>query len=189
MTPSTIEIETTADDHRLAKLAALAIGLAIAEAVVPSPVPGVKPGLANIVTLLVWARYGWRDALWVSLLRVVASSLLLGSFLTPGFALSLTGALASLAALGLTSRLPQRYFGMVTHSVVGAFAHSGGQLTLAYLWLIPHHGLAYLIPLFASAALLFGCVNGLIAMRLAEVERSHAHLPAVAAGDPQQQSC
>jgi heptaprenyl diphosphate synthase len=33
------------------------------------------------------------------------------------------------------------------------------------MWLVPHAGIAYLIPIFATAALVFGTVNGLIAAR------------------------
>ncbi|MBP7881652.1 MAG: Gx transporter family protein, partial [Candidatus Methylopumilus sp.] len=45
-----MQINTTLDDHRVAKLAALAIGLHLLESIMPSPLPGVKPGIANIVT-------------------------------------------------------------------------------------------------------------------------------------------
>jgi heptaprenyl diphosphate synthase len=69
--------------------------------------PGVKPGLANIVTLIVLARYGWVAAAWVSGLRVFAGSLLLGHFLSPGFFMSLSGALFSLLVLALAMRLPR----------------------------------------------------------------------------------
>ena len=160
---STIQLVTTPEDHHLARMAALALGLTVLEAAIPSPLPGVKPGLANIITLIVLARYGWRAAAWVSLLRVVAGGLLLGSFLTPGFFLSLSGALFSLLVLAVSQHLPQRWFGAVTHSILAAFAHIAGQLLLVYFWLIPHTGLLYLVPLFATAALVFGTVNGLIA--------------------------
>ena len=144
-------------------MAALALGLSVLEAAIPSPLPGVKPGLANIITLIVLARYGWRTAVWVSLLRVLAGGLLFGNFLAPGFFLSLSGALCSLAVLAASQHLPPRWFGPVTHSILAAFAHIAGQLLVVYLWLIPHAGIAYLIPIFATAALLFGTVNGLIA--------------------------
>jgi len=153
----------TVEDHHVARMAALALGLSVVEAAVPSPLPGVKPGLANIVTLIVLARYGWRTAAWVSLLRVVAGSLLMGSFLAPGFFLSLSGALCSLLALAAVRRLPPRWFGAVTHSVLAAFAHIAGQLLVVYFWLVPHAGVAYLVPIFAAAALVFGTVNGLVA--------------------------
>ncbi len=166
MTVSTIDLPVTRDDRRIARYAAAAIALTLAEATLPSPLPGVKPGLANIIVLVVLVRHGWRDAAWVSLLRVLAGSLLVGQFLAPGFFLGLTGALASLAVLAVTARLPTRWFGPVTASVLAAFAHIGGQLVLARLWLVPHDGVFYLVPIFAASALVFGIVNGLIAAKL-----------------------
>lgn len=166
MTASTTELKVTPDDRRIARYAAAAIALTVAEAVLPSPLPGVKPGLANIVVLIVLWRHGWRDAAWVSLLRVVAGSLLVGQFLAPGFFLSLTGALASLAVLAGAARLPRSLFGPVTASILAAAAHIGGQLLLARLWLVPHDGVFYLVPVFAASALVFGIVNGLIAAKL-----------------------
>ena len=85
MTRSVIELTTTPEDHRIAQLAAAAIGLALIDAAIPLPLPGVKPGLSNIVTLIVLARYGWAAAVWVSALRVMAGGLLLGQFLSPDF--------------------------------------------------------------------------------------------------------
>ncbi|MCB1888357.1 MAG: Gx transporter family protein [Rhodocyclaceae bacterium] len=166
MTRSVTELPVSADDVRIARLAAAAIALTVAEAAIPMPLPGVKPGLANIITLVVLWRYGWRDAAWVSLLRVLAGSLLLGQFLAPGFFLSLTGSLASLVVLGLARPLPRRWFGPVSHSLLAAFAHIGGQLTIARLWLVPHDGVFYLTPVFLGAAVVFGLCNGLIAAHL-----------------------
>lgn len=166
MTVSTIELNVTKADRRIARYAAAAIALSVAEAALPTPLPGVKPGLANIVVLIVFSRHGWRDAAWVSLLRVLAGSLLVGQFLAPGFFLALAGALASLVALALAARLPRRGFGPVSASVLAAFAHIGGQLLLARLWLVPHDGVFLLAPVFGLSALVFGIVNGLIAAQL-----------------------
>ncbi|KFB67986.1 Gx transporter family protein [Candidatus Accumulibacter vicinus] len=163
-----ITLHTTPDDHRIAQLAAAAIGLSLIDAAIPMPLPGVKPGLANIVTLIVLARYGWIEAVWVSGLRVFAGSLLLGYFLSPGFFMSLSGALCSLLMLAVAVRLPHRYFGPVSWSILAAFAHISGQLLLARLWLVPHNGLFLLLPFFSAAALAFGIINGLIAARLLE---------------------
>lgn len=165
MSTRTVRIETTAADHHIAQMTAVALGLTVLENAIPSPLPGVKPGLANIVTLIVLARFGWRTAAWISLLRVVAGSLLFGNFLAPGFFLSLSGALCSLAVLAFAIHLPQRFFGAVTHSILAAFAHIAGQMLVVWLWLIPHSGIAWLIPIFATAALVFGMVNGLVAAR------------------------
>ena len=162
----TISIEATAADHHVAKLTALAIGLHIIEAVIPSPLPGVKPGVANIVTLFVLYQYGFATAAWVSLLRVFASSLLLGQFLSPTFVLSLSGALISLAALFFAQHLPKKYFSAISLSLFAAFAHIAGQLIIVRLWLIPHAGIIYLVPIFAIAALVFGVINGVITAKL-----------------------
>ena len=159
-------IKTTVQDHHIARLTALAISLHVLEAVFPSPLPGVKPGIANIVTLYVLSDYGFATAAWVSLLRVIASSLLLGHFLSPTFVLSLSGSLFSLAALFLAQHLPKKYFSVVTLSILAAFAHIAGQLLVVRLWLIPHTGVAYLIPIFALTALFFGVINGLITYKL-----------------------
>lgn len=173
MTPSTIELPVTEDDRRIARYTAMAIALTVAEAALPSPLPGIKPGLANIIVLVVLLRHGWRDAAWVSLLRVVAGSLVIGQLFAPGFFLALAGAVSSLAALFLAVRLPRRWFGAVTISLLAAFAHIGGQLVLARLWLVPHDGVFYLAPLFATAALAFGTINGLIAAHLLAAALPH----------------
>lgn len=177
---TTIPLAVTGEDRRIARLAAAAIGLSLIDAAIPLPLPGVKPGLANIVTLIVLYRYGWRAAAWVSVLRLIAGSLLLGQLFAPGFFLGSAGALCSLLMLALGRCLPGRWFGPVSLSVLAAFAHLGGQLVLARLWLIPHDGVFLLAPILAAAALLFGTVNGLIVARMlqpvavASKESSHA---------------
>ncbi|MEQ1661266.1 MAG: Gx transporter family protein [Thiobacillus sp.] len=170
MTRWVIELPVDASDRRIARLAALAIGLTLAEAAIPSPVPGIKPGLANIVILLVLWQYGWRAAAWVSVLRVLAGSLLLGTLFAPGFWLSAAGALASLVVLGVAQYLPRRWFGPVALSVLAAFAHLGGQLALAMGWLLPGAALLKLLPLFAAAALIFGAINGVVTAQLLAVD-------------------
>jgi heptaprenyl diphosphate synthase len=150
------------------------VGLSLIDAAIPMPLPGVKPGLANIVTLLVLARYGWKTAVWVSLLRVFAGALLLGQFLAPGFFLSLAGALCSLILLGAAQYLPRRWFSLISWSLLASFAHIAGQLLLVRLWLIPHDGLFRLTPIFALAALVFGIANGFIACRLQQEMRDAA---------------
>lgn len=155
-----------ASDHRVARYAAAAIVLSVAEAAIPSPLPGVKPGLANIIVLLVLMRHGWAEAAWVALLRVFAASLLLGQLLAPGFFLSLAGSLVSLAVLAGAVGLPRRWFGPVSISLLAAFGHIGGQMLLARVWLVPHEGLWALWPVFSATATVFGTANGLITAHL-----------------------
>jgi heptaprenyl diphosphate synthase len=172
MTRSTTEsavshvLRVLPEDRRIAALAAAAVGLSVAEAAIPLPLPGLKPGLANIVTLVVLVRFGWRVAAWVTLLRVVASALALGSFLTPTFLMSLTGGIASLLVLAALVRLPGGWVGAVGLSVLAALAHMSAQLLLVDLWLLPGVSLAGLLPVFLAVAWLTGLVNGLVAARL-----------------------
>lgn len=170
MQTAAAQITNTLRDHRIARHAAIAIALSAAEAAIPTPLPGVKPGLANIVVLLVLLRYGWAEAVWVSLLRVLVGSLIVGQFLTPGFWLSLSGALCSLAILWPAQKLPSRWFGPVSLSILSSFAHMGGQLLLARAWLIPHDGVWLLAPIFGAFALLFGFANGLAVARLLQTQ-------------------
>ena len=175
MTVSTIELKASLEDRRIAALAAAGIGLTLVEAALPLPIPGIKPGLANIVTLLVLYRYGWRMAAWVSLLRIVAGALFLGTFLTPTFVLSLFGGLASLTVLALAVRLPQAWFGPVGLSLLAAFGHVGAQLLLVDLWLMPGVSLFGLLPLLLGAAWLTGLANGLVVARMLRIPQAECH--------------
>jgi heptaprenyl diphosphate synthase len=162
--------ELDREDRIVGAFAALAIAIHVLEAAFPSPVPGIKPGLANVVTLIVLARYSLRLAVWVSLLRVLAGSLLVGSFLSPAFWLSLSGALSSLLVLALAdacNRRPQHIrISAVGLSVLSACAHMAGQFGVAWGVFIPHPGLGRLLPVLMTAALVFGLVTGLIAQRV-----------------------
>jgi heptaprenyl diphosphate synthase len=150
------------DDYRIAWLAALAITIHIAESALPSPLPGVKPGLANVVTIAVLLLYGWRAAIWVSLLRVLVGSLLVGTFLTPTFVLSLTGAVAALAAVGLGQWLSRSGLGPVGYCLLAAMAHMAGQFHAAYVLFIPHPALFALLPVLMTVAVFFGLLSGII---------------------------
>ena len=80
----------------------------------------------------------------VTMLRVIAASLVLRSFLAPGFFLRPRGALCSLLVLALTRILPPRWFGPVQSEHSCRVAHVVGQLALAYVWLVPHAAVWYL---------------------------------------------
>jgi len=163
---------TTHADHKIALLAALAITIHIIQSAVPSSEPGIKPGLANVITLFTFIKYGWKTALQVSLLRVIISSLLLGTFLSPTFLLSLSGALLSLISLILI-QLPFRQFslaeyqpGAVGYAIVASISHMSGQFLVAWYFFIPHPGLFKLLPIFITFAVILGLVSGIITQLL-----------------------
>lgn len=164
------QIESSKKDHIIAWLAALAITIHIIESALPTPLPGVKPGLANVVTLVALLSWGWRVAAWISMLRVLVGSLLIGTFLTPTFVLSFSGACCSLLGLALVQmfsrKLPVLAAGPVGFGVVSALLHMLGQFWAAYWLFIPHKALFHLLPVLMTMALIFGMVSGVIAARV-----------------------
>ncbi|MCG5534751.1 Gx transporter family protein [Ectothiorhodospira mobilis] len=162
-TPPPLTLTTVRDDHRIAWLSALAIAVHLLETALPSPLPGVKPGMANVITVLVLVWLGWRAALWVTALRVLAGSLVLGTFLSPTFWLSAAGAACGLLVLGAAHRLAGRFLSPLGLSVLAALAHMQGQFLLAWWLFIPHPALLTLLPVLLSFALAFGLLSGTMA--------------------------
>ncbi len=161
-----MRLSTTREDHLIAWLAALAVAIHVLESALPSPLPGVKPGLANVITVVALLMYGWRVAAWITVLRVIAGSLLTGTFLSPTFLLSISGALASLAVLLAAHALAGARLSALGLCVLAAMAHMLGQFLIAYTLIIPHPALLKLLPVLLTAALLFGVVTGTMANRI-----------------------
>lgn len=153
----------TRNDRLVAGFAALAITIHILESAVPMPLPGVKPGLANVVVLIVLLRHGVAMAAAVSLLRVIAGSIFIGTFLAPTFFLSLAGALASLAAAASLYMLARRWTGPAGYGMAMAMAHASGQFLLAWWLFVPHPGLFALLPILLAASMGLGALTGIIA--------------------------
>ncbi|MBL1433113.1 MAG: heptaprenyl diphosphate synthase [Gammaproteobacteria bacterium] len=157
-------IASERNDHIIAWFAALAIAIHVLESAIPSPVPGIKIGLANVVTIVVLVQFGWRTAAWVSILRVLVGSLIIGSFLSPTFVLSLSGACASLIAIGLAYAIARQHLSALGYSVIAAVAHILAQFWTAYLLFIPHDALFHLLPILTTVAIVTGIVNGSLAL-------------------------
>jgi heptaprenyl diphosphate synthase len=170
-------IQSRREDVIIAALAALAITIHVAESALPSPLPGVKPGLANVITLVALMMFGWKTAAWVAALRVLVGSLFIGTFLSPAFMLSFSGALCSIMVLGVAGHWTRKNWaktvqgkpgfslapGPVGLGVLAAMAHMTGQFYAAYWLFIPHKALFNVLPVLMTAALIFGIISGLIA--------------------------
>lgn len=161
---------------RLMQWASLAVLVHFIEAALPSPLPGLKPGLANVIVLLVFFLFGLRAAWFVALLKVFAGSIILGSFLSPGFWLSLGGMVFSMSIMSLVCLGAGLGLSAIGVSMLCALAHMGGQFLLAYMLFIPHEGLFKLLPLLLSAAWVFGLLTGIVAQRLLIRLRKHYEL-------------
>jgi len=163
---STNPIHATERQVRLAWFAALAIAVHAVEALIPSPLPGVKLGLANAVTLVVLLLHGPRDALVVTVVRILIGALLIGTFLGPGFFLSLAGGLAAWAVMAAARPLWPGLLSPLGLSVLGASAHICAQVALVYAVLLPNPGLLHLAPVLVASAVATGVATGLVATRL-----------------------
>lgn len=168
----------TPDAARTASLVAMACVLQIAESLIPNPVPGVRLGLANMVTLVTLVEFGPGSAMEVAALRTVLSSLVMGSFLTPGFILSFASAVVSAAVMwalwGFTRRFPSAGLSIIGVSVAGAAAHNAAQLFLAYLIMIRHPSILYFAPWLALSGVIMGWTTGLVAAEVLRRTRTGA---------------
>lgn len=143
----------------LAMLLSMSIVIAIVESFIPTIVIGVKLGLANIVTLIVIYLFRIKDAISLVILRVLIVSLLLGTFLSYVFFMSLSGGIISLIVMLLMKKA--KVFNIITISAIGAFSHSFGQIIIA-MGLISFASIYYL-PVMALLSVVAGIIIGVIA--------------------------
>ena len=173
-----LSVRIDSDDRvcKVALLISLACVLQIAESMIPHPVPGLRLGLANMLTLTAMVVLGFGYALEVAILRTVLSSLIMGTFMSPTFILSLSGAVVSTLAMGLFYWMSgfSRYCRMsiIGISIIGAFVHNLVQLYLAYLLLVKHAGIFIFFPWLSLGAVatgwIVGKVTGSVCLRLQE---------------------
>ncbi|MHB9154236.1 MAG: Gx transporter family protein [Endomicrobiales bacterium] len=153
--------------RQTALLISVACVLQIVESMVPHPVPGLRLGLANLPSLIALINLGFGPALEINLLRTVLSSLIMGSFMSPGFILSLCAAGASTLVMGglyWLSGFHDRYrFSITGVSIAGALTHNLVQLFLAYLLLIRHKGIFVFLPWLSLGAIATGWVTAMLA--------------------------
>ena len=152
------------DKYRIALLSAYALALHAFESLIPMPIPWFRVGLANIIAITTFILFGFRSAMMVTLIRVIIASLFSGSFLGPGFILSMGGGVSSILAMGFVLYLVPGLFGPVGLSLIGALFHNLSQLFLAYLLFIQKIEPVLLItPFLLLIGAITGTVNGLAA--------------------------
>lgn len=151
------------DKRRIALLSAYAIAIHSFENLLPTPIPWLRLGIANIITLATLILYGFRAAMMVTLIRVIISSIFIGTFLGPGFIMSFCGGVSSTAAMGIVFSLFPKLFGAVGLSLIGALFHNVSQLFIAYLLFIQQlEPILIVTPLLILLGTITGVVNGII---------------------------
>ena len=152
---------------RYALLTALAMVLSWLESllVFPGLLPGMKVGLTNIVVLFALCRMGLRDAVRISLARVLLASMTFGNAYS--FAYSLAGAALSLAVMAGLKKWDK--FSLLGVSAAGGVCHNLGQLAVAAAVLETARLGWYLPALLASgtaAGVVIGIAGGLAVERV-----------------------
>jgi heptaprenyl diphosphate synthase len=128
----------------------------------------MRVGLANAVTLFAFGVLRPREVLVMVMLRVTAASLLLGTFLSAGFMLSVVAALSSFAVMYGMYAVLGRWFSLVGISIAGAAASNAAQLAVVNALFIGSNLSYYFLPFLFLFALFGGTVTGLFGRFLAE---------------------
>jgi heptaprenyl diphosphate synthase len=152
----------TAKIVNLALMIAIGLIVFIFESYIPRPLPWVKPGLANIVTLVVLYRYGFKEAIVVVFIRVLLGSLILGTFLSPSFILALTGGLSATIAMFIILKTFPKVFSIFGISIIGAVVHNIAQVLMLNVLIVKQNELFFLLPVLILSGLFAGLIVGFI---------------------------
>lgn len=144
---------------------ALSVVLQVSESMIPQFIPGLKLGLPNMLTLLALLTFGWSTALKITICRIVISSIILGTFLSFGFMLSISAGLGSFLVmstiLSIMPMLKTNRAGLIALSILSALTHNLIQVTLAYLLIIKHPGVFLILPYIAMGGVITGSMIGI----------------------------
>ncbi|MBR2808053.1 MAG: Gx transporter family protein [Oscillospiraceae bacterium] len=149
----------------MAMTTAVAMILSFVESQIPAfvAVPGVKIGLANIAVVFALYRLGWKEAVAISLVRVVLVSMLFGSIASLFY--SLAGAVLSLTGMGLLKKTGK--FTEIMISVTGGILHNIGQIGMACL-ILETAALRYYLPFLLISGIIAGIVVGILSAVLVQ---------------------
>ena len=149
---------------------ALAMIMSYIEALVPLSfaVPGIKMGLANIVIIFVLYKIGTKEAILVSLIRVILVSLLFSNVMAMAY--SIAGAVLSLSVMWLLKKTDK--FSFVGVSIAGGIMHNVGQINMAVILLGTEQIALYLPVLIitgTATGVVIGIVSGLVINRFKNI--------------------
>ena len=150
----------------LAMFLALAVVLNIIESFIPifaTFMPGIKLGLTNIVILLVLYFYSFKDAFFISILRVFLVGILRTGLFSMSFFFSFGGSILSVSMMYLFKKITN--LSMIGISVIGALFHSIGQIIVAIISL-KNINMIYYLPVILIFSIPTGILIGMVSKRL-----------------------
>lgn len=141
-------------------LTALALIFSYIETLIPIQfgVPGIKLGLANLIIVIVLYKTDWREALLLSVVRIILAGFIFGNLFSIVY--SLAGGILSLAVMALLKRTDR--FSVAGISIAGGVCHNIGQLIVAMV-VVETYQVGYYLPVLLIAGLATGAVIGAIA--------------------------
>ena len=139
---------------------ALALVCSYVESLIPISfgIPGVKLGLTNIVVILMLYTIGAKDAILISVLRIILAGFMFGNAFSIIY--SLAGGILSFVVMLLfknTGKLK-----ILSVSVAGGISHNVGQLIVAAL-VVENYNILFYVPVLIIAGIITGFLIGLLA--------------------------
>ena len=132
---------------------ALALMFSYIETMIPIQfgVPGIKLGLANIMIVIMLYKSSAKEALLLSIVRIMLSGFLFGNL--SSILYSIAGGVLSLGIMTLLKK--QGGFSVIGVSVAGGVSHNVGQLIVAML-VVETYQVGYYFPVLLVAGVLTG---------------------------------
>lgn len=137
----------------------LALILSYVELLIPINfgIPGMKLGLANLLVVILLYKGCPRDALLLSVIRILLSGLIFGNMFSIFY--SLGGGLLSLAVMVFLKKTGQ--FTVAGISIGGGASHNVGQLMVA-MFVVQTYQVGYYLPVLLIAGVITGAVIGIL---------------------------
>ena len=139
--------------------AAIAIIFGYVESLIPFfvGIPGIKLGLANLAVLFILEKYTWKEAVLVSMVRILVIGFMFGNMFSILY--SMAGAALSLTIMTFMKK--KSGFSLLGISVAGGVSHNIGQLIVAAL-IVENKSLLYYAPVLIISGVITGVLIGIL---------------------------
>ncbi len=151
----------------LGLMVTLALILSYVESMIPVfvGIPGIKLGLANLVSVFLLYRTSFKEAVLVSVVRILISGFMFGNLMSISF--SMAGSILSLLVMCILKKINR--FSVIGVSIAGGCMHNIGQLIVA-AFVVQTSKLLYYLPVLLISGLitgmLIGVASGILIKRL-----------------------
>lgn len=139
---------------------ALALIFSYIETLIPFSfgIPGIKLGLANLLTVILLYKRNAKEALLLSVVRIILSGFLFGNLFSIVY--SLAGGILSLFVMTMLKKTED--FSVMGVSTAGGISHNVGQLLVA-MAVVETYRVGYYFPVLLIAGLVTGLLIGITA--------------------------